>query len=122
MDYVLTVAVSMSSAAAYLTTAVPSLHGQQALIATVGVVILALVNLRGIKEAGSVFAVPTYIFMASILGMTAVGIFQAVTGQLGQAASADFTIVPASPDSTKDWWAWPARSCCCGPSPPGPRP
>jgi amino acid transporter len=59
------------------------------------VVILALVNLRGIKEAGTVFAVPTYIFMASILGMTAVGVFQAATGQLGQAPSAAFTIVPA---------------------------
>ena len=53
VDYVLTVAVSMSSAATYLTTAVPSLHGQQAGIATIGVVILALVNLRGIKEAGT---------------------------------------------------------------------
>ena len=95
VDYVLTVAVSMSSAATYLTTAVPSLHGQQAGIATIGVVILALVNLRGIKEAGSVFAVPTYIFMASILGMTAVGVFQAATGQLGEAPSAAFTIVPA---------------------------
>ncbi|MFS0716281.1 APC family permease [Arthrobacter sp. 1P04PC] len=95
VDYVLTVAVSMSSAAAYLTTAVPSLHGQQAAIATIGVVILALVNLRGIREAGSVFAVPTYIFMVSILGMTAVGVFQAVTGQLGQAPSAEFQIVPA---------------------------
>ena len=95
VDYVLTVAVSMSSAATYLTAAVPSLHGQQAIIATVGVVILALVNLRGVKEAGSVFAVPTYIFMASILGMTAVGIFQAATGQLGEAPSAAFEIVPA---------------------------
>ena len=95
VDYVLTVAVSMSSAAAYLTTAVPSLHGQQAVIATIGVVILALVNLRGIREAGSVFAVPTYIFMVSILGMTAVGVFQAVTGQLGQAPSAG-TMVKAA--------------------------
>ena len=96
VDYVLTVAVSMSSAAAYLTTAVPSLHGQQAAIATIGVVVLALVNLRGIREAGSVFAVPTYIFMFSILGMTAVGIYQAATGQLGQAPSAEFEIVPAA--------------------------
>ena len=58
----------------------------------IGVIVLALVNLRGIKEAGSVFAVPTYIFMASILGMTAVGAFQAATGQLGEAPSAAFTI------------------------------
>src|SRR6476469_8243494 len=96
VDYVLTVAVSMSSAAAYLTTAIPSLHGKQAAIAIIGVVILALVNLRGIREAGSVFAVPTYIFMVSILGMTAVGVFQAATGQLGQAPSAAFEIVPAA--------------------------
>ena len=90
VDYVLTVAVSMSSAAAYLTTAVPRCMASRPSSPPIGVVILALVNLRGIREAGSVFAVPTYIFMASILGMTAVGIFQAVTGQLGQAPSAEF--------------------------------
>ncbi|WP_104092242.1 APC family permease [Arthrobacter sp. GMC3] len=94
VDYVLTVAVSMSSAANYLATAIPGLHGTQAMIAVVGVVILALVNLRGIKEAGSVFAVPTYIFMFCIFAMTAVGIFQAATGTLGRAPSADFEIIP----------------------------
>ncbi|MGO4453696.1 APC family permease [Arthrobacter sp. RAF14] len=96
VDYVLTVAVSMSSAANYLATAVPSLHGSQALIATLGVAVLALVNLRGIKEAGSVFALPTYIFMAAIIGMSIVGAIQAATGTLGQAESAAFEIVPES--------------------------
>ncbi|PSS45314.1 MULTISPECIES: APC family permease [Arthrobacter] len=96
VDYVLTVAVSMSSAANYLATAVPSLHGSQALIATLGVVVLALVNLRGIKEAGSVFALPTYIFMAAIIGMSLVGAIQAATGTLGLAESAGFEIVPES--------------------------
>lgn len=94
VDYVLTLAVSMSSAAAYLSTAVPALHGQQAIVASIGIVLLALANLRGLKEAGTLFAAPTYIFMAAILGMTAVGIFQAATGQLGEAPSAGFTIVP----------------------------
>lgn len=94
VDYVLTVAVSMSSAANYLATAIPGMHGTQAWIAVIGVVLLALVNLRGIKEAGSVFAVPTYIFMVCILGMTVVGIVQAVTGHLGQAPSAHFEIIP----------------------------
>lgn len=94
VDYVLTVAVSMSSAANYLATAVPGMHGTQAWIAVFGVVVLALVNLRGIREAGSVFAVPTYIFMVCILGMTVVGVIQAVTGHLGRAPSANFTIVP----------------------------
>ena len=79
-------------------------------------------NLRGIKEAGSVFAVPTYIFMVSILGMTAVGVFQAATGQLGQAPSAAFTIVPAAGLRRGPRRASPARSCCCAPSPPAPRP
>lgn len=94
VDYVLTVAVSMSSAANYLATAIPGMHGTQAWIAVIGVVLLALVNLRGIKEAGSVFAVPTYIFMVCILGMTVVGIVQAVIGHLGQAPSAHFEIIP----------------------------
>lgn len=94
VDYVLTVAVSMSAAANYLATAVPGLHGAQAWIAVIGVVVLALVNLRGIKEAGSLFAIPTYIFMVCILGMTVVGIVQAVTGTLGQAPSAQFEIIP----------------------------
>jgi amino acid transporter len=94
VDYVLTVAVSMSSAATYLTTAVPALHGQQAMIAVVGILVLALVNLRGVKEAGTLFAVPTYVFMASILGMTAVGLIQWATGSLRPSQSADFEIVP----------------------------
>jgi amino acid transporter len=96
VDYVLTVAVSMSSAANYLTTAVPSLEGDQASIAVVGVLILALVNLRGVKEAGTVFAAPTYIFMASIIGMTLIGLFQFLTGSLRPAVSAGFEIVPSS--------------------------
>lgn len=94
VDYVLTVAVSMSSAAHYLVSTIPALHGGQALAASVGVAVLALINLRGIKEAGSAFAVPTYIFMAAILGMCLAGFIQAVTGTLRQAPSAGFEIVP----------------------------
>lgn len=94
VDYVLTVAVSMSSAANYVATAVPGWHGHQALIAVIGVVLLALVNLRGVREAGSLFAIPTYIFMFAIFAMGAVGLVQALTGSLGRAPSADFEIVP----------------------------
>ncbi|OMH29683.1 DNA-binding protein [Tersicoccus phoenicis] len=94
VDYVLTVAVSMSSASNYLVTAVPALHGQQAVLAALGVVLLVLGNLRGIREAGTAFAVPTYVFMASILGMSAVGIIQSAFGVLRPAESAGFQIVP----------------------------
>ncbi|WP_018134411.1 amino acid permease [Acaricomes phytoseiuli] len=94
VDYVLTVSVSISAAANYLATAVPVLHGSQMWIALTGVAVLALVNLRGVREAGSFFAIPTYIFMICILCMSAVGLVQAVTGTLGQAPSAQFEIVP----------------------------
>ena len=96
VDYVMTVAVSMSSAAHYLVTAVPGLHGNQAPIAMAGVALLVLGNLRGIREAGAVFAVPTYVFMAAVLGMCAVGAFQAATGNLRDAPSAAFDLVPES--------------------------
>ncbi|WP_077488604.1 APC family permease [Sinomonas mesophila] len=94
VDYVLTVAVSISSAATYLTAAVPTLHGRQALIAVVGVALLALANLRGITGIGALFALPAYIFVAAILGMTAVGLVQWLTGTLRPAESAAFDIVP----------------------------
>ena len=94
VDYVLTVAVSMSSAAAYLVTAVPALHGSQATIAVVGVAVLVLINLRGIREAGSVFAVPAYIFMASVLGMCLTGTIQFLTGSLKPAPSSGLDLVP----------------------------
>ncbi|WP_341394499.1 APC family permease [Arthrobacter sp. G119Y2] len=96
VDYVLTVAVSMSSASHYLITAVPALNGMQAPIAAVGVAVLVLVNLRGIREAGALFAVPTYLFMASVLGMCAFGAFQAAAGTLGDSPSAAFDLVPES--------------------------
>ena len=94
VDYVLTVAVSMSSAAQYLVTAVPALHGRQGLLAAAGVIILMLINLRGVREAGSLFAVPTYLFLASVLGMCAIGLFQAATGTLKDAPSAGFDLLP----------------------------
>ena len=94
VDYVLTVAVSMSSAAAYLVTAVPALHGARAGIAVLGVVLLVLINLRGIREAGALFAIPTYVFMAAVLGMCGYGGYLALTGRLGEAPSADFDVVP----------------------------
>ena len=96
VDYVLTVAVSMSSASHYLVTAAPALNGVQAPIAAAGVAVLVLANLRGVREAGTLFAVPTYVFMASVLGMCGYGALQAATGNLGDAPSAAFDLVPES--------------------------
>jgi amino acid transporter len=94
MDYVLTVAVSMSSAAHYVVSAIPVLHGWQPAVAAAGVGILAMMSLRGVRQSGRAIAAPTYIFMAAVLLMCAAGFIQSITGSLQLAPSAGFEIVP----------------------------
>ncbi|MDU0967728.1 MAG: APC family permease [Actinomycetaceae bacterium] len=96
MDYILTVAVSVSSGAHYLTTAVPSLSGYEALISLVVIVILAILNLRGMRESGRAFAIPTYIYMAAIALLGIVGLIQEATGHLGRAPTAAYDLAPAA--------------------------
>ena len=91
--YILTVAVSISSGAAYITTALPSLAGHEVLIAVSLVIILSLLNLRGTKEAGVAFAIPTYIYMGAIALMVIVGFVQMATGHLGNAPTAQYELV-----------------------------
>ena len=71
VDYVLTVAVSTTSGVANLVSAVPSLHGHEVAISVFLVVLLMGMNLRGVRESGTTFAIPTYGFMIGILGLTA---------------------------------------------------
>lgn len=94
VDYVLTVAVSISSGAHYLTTALPVLGGHEVAVALVLVVVLTILNLRGTKEAGLAFAIPTYLYMAAIALMVAVGFIQMATGTLAQAPTAPYEIIP----------------------------
>ncbi|GAA4128942.1 APC family permease [Nocardioides fonticola] len=95
VDYVLTVAVSISSGAQYAAAAIPVLEGHEATFAVILVVILMSINLRGIRESGSFFAVPTYAFMVAILGMCAFGLVRLIAGDLPQVESAKFDIIPA---------------------------
>src|SRR6478609_902141 len=95
VDYVLTVAVSISSGAQYAASAIGPLNGHEATVATLFVVLLAAMNLRGIRESGSFFAVPTYLFMVAILGMCAYGLIEFSLGDLPMAESASFGIQPA---------------------------
>src|SRR4051794_30103015 len=60
VDYVLTVAVSVSSGAQYAAGAIPQLKGHEALLASALVLVLMAINLRGIRESGTFFAFPTY--------------------------------------------------------------
>ncbi len=94
VDYVLTVAVSISSASQYAASAIPALRGHEAVAAVVAVVVLTLMNLRGVRESGTVFAVPTYLFMMLIGLMAVVGGIRYATGTLHPAESAMFEVVP----------------------------
>ncbi len=94
VDYVLTVAVSISSAAQYAAGAIPALIGHEALAACVAVALLAALNLRGVRESGTLFAVPTYLFMIAILGMCAYGLMRLLAGDLPDAESAQLQIQP----------------------------
>jgi amino acid transporter len=94
VDYVLTVAVSISSGANYASAAVPAIRGHETIVAVVLVIVLAAVNLRGIREAGTAFAIPTYAYMAAIIGMALVGFVRMATGTLPDVESAHFHITP----------------------------
>ena len=76
IDYVLTVAVSTSSAVEQITSAIPALHDVNVLIALVAIGLITLANLRGIREAGNIFAIPTYLFVFSALLMIALGVYR----------------------------------------------
>jgi len=97
VDYILTVAVSISSAAQYSASAISPLQGHEALVGAGMVVLLMSMNLRGIRESGTFFAIPTYAFMAAILGMCGYGLIQLARDTLPQVESAIYTIEP-SPD------------------------
>ncbi|WP_240311594.1 APC family permease [Nocardioides houyundeii] len=96
VDYVLTVAVSISSASQYAAGAIPALVGHEATAAVAAVALLAAVNLRGVRESGTFFAVPTYLFMLAILGMCGYGLLRLFAGDLPEADSADLVIEPAA--------------------------
>src|SRR6476620_3945025 len=92
IDYVLTVAVSVVAGAAAITSAVPSLAPHAVVLSLAFVLLLTVMNLRGIKESGRVFAIPTYGFALAIYAMLAVGFFKILTGQPFVAESAQYAL------------------------------
>src|SRR6478736_7128699 len=94
VDYVLTVAVSISSGAQYAATAFPPLRGHEALFAIVLVVLLTIAKLRGVKESGTAFAIPVYLFMLAIGLIAVVGAVRYLTGTLPMAESAGLGLTP----------------------------
>ncbi|WP_068264574.1 APC family permease [Janibacter limosus] len=94
VDYVLTVAVSISSGVQNAAAAFSWLRGHEVLAAIVLITALTAMNLRGVRESGKAFAIPTYLFMFSVLAMALVGIVRRTTGTLPSAESASFTLAP----------------------------
>ncbi len=94
IDYVLTVAVSISSAIANLGSVIPVIAEHSVWWAVGSIVVITLLNLRGIRESGSLFAIPTYFFIASIFIMIGVAIFKMATGTNLEAESANWEVVP----------------------------
>jgi amino acid transporter len=80
IDYVLTVAVSIAAGVAAITSAFPAMHVNRVELTLAFVLVLMLGNLRGIRESGRIFAVPTYFFIVTILVLIAVGIVRVLTG------------------------------------------
>ena len=80
IDYVLTVAVSVAAGMAALTSAVPALLPHREALCVAAILLVTVVNLRGVRESGQIFAVPTYIFIATITAMLGVGAVQILFG------------------------------------------
>ncbi len=82
-DYILTVAVSISSGVAQIVSAFPALFDYRAVLAVVLVMFVMLVNLRGVKESGITFAVPTYFFIVMMTITVGLGVYRYFAGALG---------------------------------------
>jgi amino acid transporter len=91
IDYVLTVAVSIAAGVAAITSAFPQLHFNRVEMTLAFVVVLMLGNLRGIRESGRIFALPTYFFIVTTLALVGFGFWQLANG------SVDPIAAPADP-------------------------
>ncbi|WP_342373462.1 APC family permease [Propioniciclava soli] len=94
VDYILTVAVSVSSGVQNAKAIFPQLVGHEGIWAAALILLLMTLNLRGVRESGTFFAIPTYGFMVAVIGMTLFGAFRILgLGEELHAPTADYTIV-----------------------------
>jgi amino acid transporter len=95
VDYVMTVAVSTASAVEQVISAVPEAHDLKLAIGVTAIVLLTVGNLRGLRESGNIFAIPTYLFVGSALLMIGIGLFRVVVN--GEGAQPPMPL-PGAPD------------------------
>lgn len=96
IDYILTVAVSISSGVAQVTSAFPGLMAYRVEIAVAMVALVMLINLRGVKESGKAFAVPTYFFVVTMFITVIMGFIRYFTGGLGMVVNPPETMMTES--------------------------
>ena len=84
MDYILTVSVSISSGVAQIVSAYPVLFSYRAVIAVILVLFIMLINLRGVKESGFAFSIPTYFFLVMMFVTAGIGLYMYATASLGK--------------------------------------
>ncbi len=92
VDYIMTVAVSVASGVDNIISAIPELNDFRVEIAVFFVILLAAVNLRGVRESSKAFAVPTYLFIASIFVMVAIALVRTALGDPPIAESAGYAV------------------------------
>nr|WP_208420350.1 APC family permease [Paenibacillus lupini] len=85
VDYILTVAVSVSAGTDAITSAFPSLHTHTVLIAVFFVLCITILNLRGVTESASILAYPVYLFVLAVFIMIGVGVYKIATGDVSPA-------------------------------------
>ncbi len=90
IDYVMTVAVSTAAAIAQIQSVVPAAYDFRIWIAFVSISLITIANLRGLRESGNIFAVPTYLFVGLALTIVAIGLVNIIGGTV---------VVPAQPDA-----------------------
>ncbi|MCD4838727.1 APC family permease [Neobacillus sedimentimangrovi] len=82
VDYILTVAVSVSAGTDAITSAFPALHSYKVVIAILFVIFLTILNLRGVTESASILAYPVYLFVLALFILIGVGVFHILTGSV----------------------------------------
>lgn len=96
-DYILTVAVSISAGVAQVTSAFPALTHYRVAIALGVIAVMTIVNLRGVRESGTIFAIPTYFFLSMTFLMLGVGAVRAISGTLPQVAGVEPSVDVLTP-------------------------
>jgi amino acid transporter len=94
IDYVMTVAVSTAAAIAQIQSVVPAAYDVRIEIAFISITLITIANLRGLRESGNIFAVPTYLFVGLALAIVAVGLIHIVSGTIVPVPAVDATPFP----------------------------